>query len=60
MRNFMFVTHQLKSRGTRWAGHAARLGEERSVYRVFVGIPEGKRPMGRTKRRWEKNIRMDL
>jgi len=44
----------------RWAGHVARLGEEMGVYRVLVGKPEGKRPLGRPRRRWVDNIRMDL
>ena len=44
----------------RWAGHAARMGEGRGVHRVLVGKPEGKRPLGRPKRRWEDNIKMDL
>jgi hypothetical protein len=44
----------------RWAGHVARIGEKRGVYRVSVGKPEGKRPLGRPRRRWEYNIRMDL
>ena len=44
----------------RWAGHVARMGEERGVYRVLVGKPEGKRPLGRPRRRWVDNIRMDL
>ena len=43
-----------------WAGHVACMGERRGVYRVLVGKPEGKRPLGRTRRRWENNIRMDL
>ena len=43
-----------------WAGHVARVGEERGVYRVLVGKPEGKRPLGRPRRRWVDNIRMDL
>jgi hypothetical protein len=50
----------IKSRRMRWAGHVARMGEERGVYRVLVGKPEGKRPMGRSRRRWVDNIRMDL
>jgi len=41
----------------RWAGHVARMGEERGVYRVLVGKPEGKRPLGRPRRRWVDNIR---
>ena len=40
----------------KWAGHVARMGEERGVYRVLVGKPEGKRPLGRPRRRWEDNI----
>ena len=44
----------------RWAGHVSRMGERRGVYRVLVGKPEGKRPLGRTRRRWANNIKMDL
>ncbi|KAJ4446943.1 hypothetical protein ANN_13645 [Periplaneta americana] len=44
----------------RWAGHVARMGESRNAYRVLVGRPEGKRPLGRPRRRWEDNIKMDL
>ena len=44
----------------RWAGHVIRMGERRGVYRVFVGKPEGKRPLGRHRRRWEDNIKMDF
>ena len=44
----------------RWAGYVAYMGEEREVYRVLVGKPEGKRPLGRPRRRWVDNIRMDL
>ena len=50
----------LKSRRMRWAGHVARMGEERGVYRVLVGKPEGRRPLGRPRRRWVDNIKMDL
>ena len=50
----------VKSRRMRWAGHVARMGEERGVHRVLVGKPEGKRPLGRPRRRWEDNIKMDL
>jgi len=50
----------IKSRRMRWAGHVARMGERRGVFRVLVGKPEGKRPLRRPKRRWEDNIRMDL
>ena len=44
----------------RWALHVARMGERRGVYRVLVGKPEGKRPLGRTRCRWADNIKMDL
>jgi len=44
----------------RWAGHVASMGESRGVYRVLVGKPEGKRPLGRPRGRWEDNIKMDL
>jgi hypothetical protein len=50
----------IKSRRMRWAGHVARMGEGRGVYRVLVGRPEDKRPLGRPRRRWEDNIKMDL
>jgi hypothetical protein len=50
----------IKLRGMRWAGHLARRGDGRGVYRVLVGRPEGKRPLGRPRRRWEDNIKMDL
>ena len=55
--NFVRV---IKSRRVRWAGHVARMGEERGAYRVLMGKPEGKRPLGRPRRRWVDNIRMDL
>jgi len=44
----------------KWAENVARIGERRGVYRVLVGKPEGKRPLGRPRRRWEENINMDL
>ena len=50
----------IKSRTMRWAGHVARMGEERGVYRVLVGKPEGRRTMGRPRCRWVDNIRMVL
>jgi hypothetical protein len=49
-----------ESRRMRWAGHVARMEEGRGVYRVLVGRPEDKRPLGRPKRRWEDNIKMNL
>ena len=54
------IVRVIKSRRMRWVGHVARMGEERGVYRVLVGKPEGNRPMGRPRRRWVNNIRMDL
>jgi len=54
------IVRVIKSRRMRWAGYVARMGEERGVYRVLVGKPEGKRPLGRPRRRWEYNINMDL
>jgi hypothetical protein len=54
------IIRQVKSRRMRWAGHVARMGEEIKVYKVFVGKPEGKRPLGRPRRRWEDGVRMDL
>ena len=49
----------LKSRRMRWEGHVARMGEWKVVYRGLVGKPEGKRPLGIPRRRWEDNIKMD-
>jgi hypothetical protein len=54
------ITRQVKSRRMRWAGHVARMGEERKVYKVLAVKPEGKIPLGRPRRRWEDGIRMDL
>ena len=54
------ILRVIKSRRMRWSGHVARMGEGRGVHRVFVGKPEGKRPLGRPRRRWEDNIKMDL
>jgi hypothetical protein len=54
------IIRQAKSRRMRWAGHVARMGEERKVHKVLVGKPEGKGPLGRTRRRWEDGISMDL
>jgi len=53
------IVRVIKSR-MRWAGHVARMGERRGVYRVLVGKPEGMRPLGRTRRRWKDNIKMDV
>ena len=54
------IIRSLKSRQLRWAGHVARMEQYRNAYRVLVGKPEGKIPLGRPRRRWEDNIKMDL
>ena len=54
------IVRVVKSRRMRWAGHVARMEEGRGAHRVLVGKPEGKRPLGRPRRRWEDNIKMDL
>jgi hypothetical protein len=54
------IIRQVKSRRVMWAGHVARMEEERKVYKVLVGKPEGKGPLGRPRRRWEDGIGMDL
>jgi hypothetical protein len=53
------IIRMIKSRRMRLAGHVARMGLKRNAYRILVGKPEGKRPLGRPRRRWEDNIRMD-
>jgi hypothetical protein len=50
----------IKSKRMRWAGHVARMGKKRNAYRLLLGKPEGDRPLGRPRRRWVDNIRMDL
>ena len=55
-----YIIRAIISRRMRWVGHVARMGERRGVYRVLMGKPEGKRPRGRPRRRWEDNIKMDL
>jgi len=54
------IVRVVKSRRMRWVEHVARMGEGRGVHRVIVGKPEGKRPLGRPRRRWEDNIKLDL
>jgi len=54
------IVRVVKSRRMRWAGHVARMGEDRGVQMVLMGKPEGKRPLGRPRRRWEDNVKMDL
>ena len=50
----------VKSRRIRWAGHVARMTERRGIYRVMAGKPEGMRPLGRPRRRWDENVKLDL
>jgi len=52
------IVRVIKSRRMRWTGHVARVGERRSVYSVLVGKPEGKRPLGRPRRRWEVKVKV--
>jgi hypothetical protein len=54
------IIRVIKSRRMRWARHAARMGETRNAYRILVGKPDGKRPLGRPRRRWVDNIKMDF
>jgi hypothetical protein len=54
------IIRMIKSRRMRWAGHVVRMGEGRGAYRIWVGRPEGRRPLGRPRRRWDYNIKMDL
>jgi hypothetical protein len=58
--SFPNIIRQIKSRRMRWAVHMACMGEKRNVYRVLMGKPEGKRPLGRPRHRWEDGIRTDL
>ena len=63
MRNFIVCSNRVRvinSRRLRWAGHVARIEEGRSVLKILTGIPTGKVPLGRSRSRWEVNIRMDL
>jgi hypothetical protein len=54
------IIRMIKSRKMRWAGPVAQLGEKRNAYRILRGKPEGNRPLGRPRRRWVDNIKMDL
>jgi hypothetical protein len=54
------IIRRIKSRRMRWAGHVARMGEKRNPYRILMGKPKGRRPLGRPSRRWVDNIKMDL
>jgi hypothetical protein len=54
------IIRMIKSRRMRQAGHVARMGQRRNAYRIFVGNPEGKKPLGRSRHRWVDNIKMDI
>jgi hypothetical protein len=54
------IIRMIKPRRMKWAGHVERMGEKRNAYRILVGKPEGKRPLGRPRRRWVDNNKMDL
>jgi hypothetical protein len=54
------IIRMIKLRRMRWAGHVARMGERRNTYRILMGKPEGKRPLGRPRCRWVDNIKIDL
>jgi hypothetical protein len=54
------IIKMIKSRRMRWAGHVARMGEKMNAYKTLVGMPEGRRPLGRPRCRWMDNIKMDL
>jgi hypothetical protein len=54
------IIRVIKSRRMRWAGHVARMGKVRNAHSILIGRPEGRRPLGRPRRRWEDNIKMDL
>jgi hypothetical protein len=54
------IIRMIRSRRMRWAGYVARMGEKRNAYRILVGSPEGRRQLGRPRRRWVDNIKMDL
>jgi hypothetical protein len=55
-----YIVQVIKSRRMKWAGHVARMGDKRGAYRVLMGNTEGKRPLGRPRRRWEDDIKMDI
>jgi hypothetical protein len=55
-----YILERVALSGIRWVGHVARMGEKRNMYRLLVGKPEGKRPLGRPRRRWINNIRWIL
>jgi hypothetical protein len=54
------IVRVIKARRMRWAGHVALMGEVRGSYNILIGRPEGRRPLGRPRRRWEDNIKIDL
>jgi hypothetical protein len=54
------IIRMIKSRRKRWTGHVAQMGERRNAYKILVGMPEGRRPLGKPRRKWVNNIKMDL
>jgi hypothetical protein len=58
--NYVILYEIIQTRRMRWAGHVAQIGEKLNAYRILVGMPEGKRPLGRSRRRWVDNIEIDL
>jgi hypothetical protein len=60
LNKWITIVQVIKSSRMRWVGHVVHMGEERGIYRVLVGKPEGKRPLGRPRLGWEDNIKMDL
>jgi hypothetical protein len=54
------IVRVIKARRMKWMGHVVRIGEVRGAYNILVGRPEGRRPLGRPRRRWEDNIKMDV
>jgi transcription termination factor 2 len=57
---FTSIVRVIKARRMRWVGHVAGMGEVRGAYNILVGRPEGRRPLGKPRRRWKDNIKMDL
>ena len=54
------IVREIKSRRLRWAGHVARIKEGRNAFKILSGTPAGKRSLGRARRRWEENVKVDL
>jgi hypothetical protein len=56
----LIIIRMIKSRRMRWAGHVARMGEKRNAYRILVAKPEGRKPLGKSRRKWVDNVKIDL